>query len=61
MIPPNTDRRIEIEALSAAEAKAARILKRLVIAWDADHDMDFDRALRSARKLLGFVKREAES
>lgn len=60
MIPPGEARRVEIEALQASEAKAARILKRLVIAWDADRDGEFDTALKQARRLLGFVKTEAQ-
>ena len=34
--------------------RAAKILRKLVIAWDADQDMEFDEAMARARGLLGF-------
>lgn len=36
------------------ESKALAILKKLVIAWDADQDLEFDEAMTKARRLLGF-------
>lgn len=33
---------------------AQRLLKAIVIAWDADQDLEFDEALAAARRHLGF-------
>lgn len=41
------DREKEREALMAT-------LKKLVIAWDADQDLEFDEGIDEARQLLGF-------
>lgn len=31
-----------------------QVLKKLVIAWDADQDLEFDEAIDEARALIGF-------
>lgn len=36
------------------------ILKKLVIAWDADQDLEFDEAMAKARGLLGFKLEDEE-
>jgi hypothetical protein len=46
-----------IKPFKPRRVSASDILRKLIIAWDADQDLEFDEALDAARKLLGFKLR----
>lgn len=52
--PHAAQARVQRKTAHSVHRKTVRLLKALVVAWDADQDLEFDEAIDAAREHLGF-------